>query len=119
MKIYDPNKARSMKTGHRMELIFQQWEYKASFVVTVGGNCSGMENLSSAVGIVYDELPDNERDEPYLVLESIHKDDDGNPIKLLIEGDGVELADEDKLMRMLVSARVVDVDGDWKKGRGV
>lgn len=94
----DPNVRWANKT---FRLTFMSWDYKATVETTVGGNCSGFDNLSAAVGKVYDELPIDNFSVPYLLL----KKDNGDELQ---NGDD-ENRNEDWLMDMLVHAEIISI----------
>lgn len=77
-----------------VELTFQQWEYTTTKTTTVGGNCTGLDVIESAIGNIEEELG-------Y---------DDGELILTNAAGDtlGCELW-EHKLEDMLVCARIVAI----------
>lgn len=55
---YDPNLVLCGRhADQRVKLTFGNWDYRAEFTVTVGGNCRGLTVIESAVGMVYDRLP--------------------------------------------------------------
>ena len=93
MKNYDPNNGFGT---HLVELTFQQWEYKLTVEVPVGGNCKGMSIMEYAVDRFDDQLYDDQGDCPILIL----KDDEGNELETQIE-------DAEELKDMLVSARIL------------
>ncbi len=115
LRTYDPNTARSMRTRHVFELTFQQWDHSKTLTVGVGGNCQGMHNLDVAVSQAYQQLPTKRYpvgggvgsepvDVAYITLN--------NPA-----GDSLECEEEDPgedewLMNMLVSARIVELKAD-------
>lgn len=92
---YDPNLTNSGRMATQtVELTFQQWEYTATKTTTVGGNCTGLDVIESAIGNIEEELG-------Y---------DDGEIILTNAAGDtlGCELW-ENKLEDMLVCARIVAI----------
>lgn len=54
----DPNKHRY--EGKVFHLTFGMWGYRRTFETVVFGNCSGFDNLSSAISSVVDLLPEGE-----------------------------------------------------------
>lgn len=40
-----------------VKLTFAMWEYRAEMTVEVGGNCTGLRVISTAVSIAYEQLP--------------------------------------------------------------
>ena len=54
---YDPNLTNSGRMADQtVELTFQQWEYTATRTTTVGGNCTGLSVIESAVDNIFDDL---------------------------------------------------------------
>jgi len=92
---YDPNLTNSGRMATQtVELTFQQWEYTATETTTVGGNCTGLDVIESAIENIEEELG-------Y---------DDGEII--LTNADGGTLVCElweEKLKDMLVCARIVAI----------
>lgn len=80
-----------------VELTFQQWEYTATKTTTVGGNCTGLGVIESAIDNIEEELG-------Y---------DDGEIILTNAAGDTLrcELW-ENKLEDMLVCARIIAIKPD-------
>ena len=110
MKMFDPNKARDMKTKHRLRMTFQQWGYTATFTEDVGGNYCAMSNLSCAIADLLERMPTDEHGEPWFEM---HDRDD--KLKTLgIEARIVGPLDEDKMMDMLVSVEVIALITDDK-----
>ncbi len=92
---YDPNLTCSGRMADQtVELTFQQWEYTATRTTTVGGNCTGLSVIESAVENIFDDLGGK----------------DGEIILSKPNGDTLscELW-EAKLADMLVSARIVSI----------
>lgn len=92
---YDPNFTSSGRMATQtVELTFQTWEYSATKTTTVGGNCTGLSVIESAIGNIEDELGG----------------DDGELILTNAAGEelGAELW-ENKLEDMLVCARIVAI----------
>lgn len=104
MDSYDPNDARSFKTEHVFRLTFQSWGASAVIETEVKGNVLGFGNLDTAIGNVYEALPENERGDPYLMLTAPNGD------TMLVDergGDRYGPLDEDALKDMLVRAEIV------------
>ena len=96
---HDPNLNWGKKT-YRMT--FMSWKYQVTHEVTVGGNCLGMENLRAALSSLYEKLPVDQFDTPYL---------------LMTDGDGVTLQNgddlgecEDWLESILVSVALIKIE---------
>ncbi len=55
---YDPNLTNSGRTAKQtVKLTFGMWEYRAERTVEVGGNCTGLTVIESAIYNAYEELP--------------------------------------------------------------
>lgn len=67
---YDPNEVRKFNVTAQWELTFSNWEYHATFIKNVGGNCGGFYNLESAITQIWEELPESEDEfkTPYLLM---------------------------------------------------
>ena len=99
---YDPNMTNSGRMAKQtVKLTFQQWEYKAEMIEVVGGNCTGMTVIDSAVDIAYENLPDD-RGCPYIVMT----DADGNTLRC----DDDEEQGEEWLKGMLVRAEITAIE---------
>lgn len=94
MENYDPNNRFGT---HLVQLTFQQWEYKLTVEVQVGGNCKGMMILEAAVDNFFSGIYKSQGDYPVIIM----KDDKGDEL----ESDVVE--DEDDLKNMLVEAKIL------------
>lgn len=101
----DPNIRWGKKT---IRMTFMQWGFKATHEEQVGGNCSAMANLDSALTSVYDKLPIDRYGIPYIILE----DSNGDTLQ---DGDD-DGRNEDWLMNMLVSAEVVSIEPETPRG---
>tara|TARA_B100000700_G_scaffold88627_1_gene99915 strand:- start:27740 stop:28114 length:375 start_codon:yes stop_codon:yes gene_type:complete len=104
---YDPNMTLSgRKAQQQVELVFQVWDYTAKFTVPVGGNCTGLSIMDSAIGTIYEDLPGLPYDEetPMLILYNAA----GEPMECADDED----RDEDWLKDMLVSARILSIEPD-------
>lgn len=53
---YDINDAYIFNYAHVIEVTLQQWEYKKTFTVEIGGNCAGYENFDSAIDFVAEQI---------------------------------------------------------------
>lgn len=97
---HDPNLRWADKT---FRLTFRLWEYEATHDVVIGGNCAGLSSLDAAVSNFLDTLPPEYGDEGYQII--LTRPRDGENLQVGSEDeDG-----EDWLMRMLVSAELIDV----------
>lgn len=113
MDNYDPNMTSSGRMAvQTVELVFQLWDYKATYVQTVGGNCTGLTVIETAVSNVYESLPNS---------ELVSEEDDCAELKLTkIGGDEIlTCCDEDErgedwLRDMLVSATIISIEPDTR-----
>lgn len=97
---YDPNMTNSGRCARQtVELTFQMREYSKTITTTVGGNCTGLSVIQSAVENVIEELGG---EDGAIVLEKPNGD--------TLECD---MWDTD-LEEILVSARITEIvpDGD-------
>lgn len=101
MEDYDPNDAKSMSTVHVVKVTLQQWEYKKSFIVEIGGNCAGFTNMDTAIDLVLEKLYDPRSDSYHVVLMDV----DGN--ELITEDD--EYMEEEWLKDMVVAIEIIGV----------
>lgn len=98
MKNYDPNNRFG---NHLVELTFQQWEYKLTVEITVGGNCKGLSIIQYAVERFLDSQYREVGDDPeYITL--IMTSDSGDQLETEID-----VNDDEELKDMLVSARIL------------
>ncbi len=103
---YDPNLVTCGRMASQtVKLTFQIWEVKCEKTVKVGGNCRGLDVIRTAVGIVYDNLcDDQDPDCPELIFVSANGDQ-------LIDAD-----DDDKgpdwLEDRLVCAEIIAIEPD-------
>ena len=107
MKSYDLETAARLDTVHRVRLVFQRREYKATFIVNVGGNGTGMSAIEDAITLVLDHLPVREFEDPYMILKS----DDGKELCIdHCDGEmGYSPLDEVFLWDMLVQFEILAV----------
>lgn len=104
MKSYDPNDARDFKYRHVFKLTFQQWGYIYEAEAEVGGNCSGFENLDSAISTVWENLPGDGTPEDYPIM-TMTNPETGEALV----NDGVVLETEDDIKNMLVKAEIISL----------
>lgn len=93
MKNYDPNNGFGT---HLVQLTFQQWEYKLTVEVPIGGNCKGLSIIDSAVGSFDHKLYREQGEFPCITL----KNAEGEELETDIE-------DEEDLKNMLVEAKIL------------
>lgn len=94
---YDPNLTTSGNMAvQTVELTFQQWDYKATFTTTVGGNCRGYDIFDSALDSVFEELGG----------------EDGGMLLSRENGDtlSVELWEDNIMKDMLVGVRILAIE---------
>lgn len=108
---YDPNLTNSGRMAKQtVKLTFGIWEYRKEMEVVVGGNCTGLTVIESAVERAYEQL---ERLGTYL-------SDETYAVIYLDNSDGtqqMECADdedyqEEWLKDMLIKAEIVDIQPD-------
>ena len=105
MKNYDPN-ARHEFPLHVVKLTFQQWAYKTTMTVRVGGNCMGHSVIETALSSVYGKLEENEYGEKYVVLKKPKAD------LMCADEDGGE---EEWLGNMLVKSEILALEKDLSR----
>lgn len=109
---YDPNLTCSGNMASQaVRLTFGLWQYRVQVEVTIGGNCTGLDVISEAVGSVYEKL---ERRQVYgggddyaeLVMSSPESPDD-----VLLCGDDEPggLQGEEWLASMLIGAEIISI----------
>lgn len=95
---FDPNMNycgnMAMKT---VRLTFGCWDYRLTVERTVGGNCSGLDNIETAIGSYYDDV--------YDTGITLTRESDGET--LLCEDD--EDRGEDWLKDMLIAAEIIAI----------
>lgn len=99
---YDPNKFSLFhESTHKVKLIFGMWKYRAEVIKEVGGNCSGLSVINSAIDSVYEELPCLKGTKiPFIMMT----DEQGNTLECADEeDDGYEF-----LPSMLLCAEITD-----------
>lgn len=102
---YDPNMVLcGRKVKQVIELVFADWEYRATHTVTIGGNCRGMSVIDSAVEHLFEELYDEDNGRAKLVLTNASGD-------TLTDEDG---DDEEWLKGKLISARILSIEPDGR-----
>lgn len=101
---YDPNLTNSGRMADQtVKLTFALWEYRVEMEAIVGGNCTGLDVIRTAVSNAYDKLPTRGPDE----IASIVLTKPGTE-------DTMESADEDDkqedwLADMLIKAEIVSI----------
>ena len=105
LETYDPNLVLSGRSATQtVRLTFQQWEYTAVLEVSIGGTCTGLTVIESAIDAVFCGLSSDGRDIPYLIMTDTHGSE-------LIAADDDD-CEEEWLSTMLVKAEIVKVEAD-------
>ncbi|MBA1147397.1 DUF5406 family protein [Ectothiorhodospiraceae bacterium WFHF3C12] len=103
---YDPNLTTSgFMATQRVRLTFGMWQYRHTVEVDVGGNCTGLTVIDSAVEAAYDDLPYIESIDAARVAKIVLTDQEGD--SLSVEDD--DLKADDWLKDMLVAAEIVSI----------
>lgn len=100
MKNYDPNIRFATQ---EVAITFQSWDYKATKVAHIGGNCKGLSVIETAIDHIYSELADKQGTN-YPSLELIN--DSGEAMDC--ENDGAQDS-IDWLKDMVVNAEIVSI----------
>lgn len=109
---YDPNLTCSGNMASQaVRLTFGLWQYRAQVEVTIGGNCTGLDVISAAVGAVYEKLDRRkiygaEEDYAELVMASPESQDD---VLLCGDDDPDGPQGEAWLSNMLVGAEIISI----------
>jgi hypothetical protein len=104
---YDPNLTLCGRTATQtVKLRFQMWESTTERTVTIGGNCTGLTVMRSAVGKVYDDLVESLPEDEPAEITLVNRDGD----TLICEDE--EDQGEDWLADMCVSIEIVEIQGD-------
>lgn len=102
---YDPNLTNSGQMAkQRVRLTFAQWKYRTTREVVIGGNCTGLSVIDSAVETVLEDLEYTEyegREYSRITLE----DGDGNTL----EYEDEDCRCDDWLKDMLIAAEIVEI----------
>lgn len=104
MKTYDPNTFWSI---HTVEITYQQWDYTATELVTVRGNCKGFSILQSAIQSHADDLYEKHGDAAEMLLKRPAEDGGGEDTLITTQHQDNSL--ETWLEEMCVGLRIVDV----------
>lgn len=108
---YDPNLTNSGRMAKQtVRLTFGLWKYRKEMEVQVGGNCTGLRVIDSAVEQAYENLD----------RLGVYMSDDTYAVIYMNSTDGtesMECADEedereDFLKNMLIKAEIVDIQPD-------
>lgn len=110
---YDPNLTNSGRMAKQtVRLTFGLWEYRKSFEVEVGGNCTGLTVIDAAVGKVLEELPTAAWGDDEVSVIVLDKTVDGELDQLEVEDE--ELKYDDWLKDMLIAAEIVAIRPDGR-----
>lgn len=104
---YDPNLTNSGRMARQtVRLTFAMWEYRKTIDVEVGGNCTGLTVIDTAVESAYLRLEDSEFCRgPVIFLES---SEDGS----FLECTDDDEKGEDWLKGMLINAEIISIAPD-------
>ncbi len=109
---YDPNLTCSgSMASQTVRLTFALWQYRSQAEVIIGGNCTGLEVISAAVGSVYDKLEQrsiyNSADTYAVLLMA----DPNDPTQTLECGDDDPdgATGDDWLGNMLIAAEIIAI----------
>ncbi|MFG0465581.1 DUF5406 family protein [Pseudomonas putida] len=109
---YDPNLTCSGNMASQaVRLTFGLWQYRVQVEVTIGGNCTGLDVISAAVGAVYEKLERRNvygcnEDYAELVMASPESPSD---VLLCADDDPDGPHGEDWLASMLIGAEIVSI----------
>lgn len=102
---YDPNLTYCGRMAKQaVRLVFGKWEYRVAMEVEVGGNCTGLTVIDSAVGAAFEKCWPDPDELPTLTME----DKDGNTLSC----DDGEDEGEEWLKKMLLSAEIISIRPD-------
>lgn len=107
---YDPNIRWSK---HIIEITYQQWDYRLSVEVEIGGNLHGAEVLEYAISTHADDLFKAQGEDAVLVLRRPAADGSGDEDTLEVCADDGDL--EDFLTDMCVGLRIVRHEREDRK----
>lgn len=103
MMNYNPNMTCSGRMAKQVvRLTFGQWEFRKTIDVTVGGNCTGLGVIDSAVGIAFDKLDSDGYSGVFIVMGRA----DGETLR--VQDD--EERGDDWLKDMIISAEIVSIE---------
>lgn len=104
---FDPNMTMCGRyADQRVRLTFGLWDYRKSITVTVGGNCTGLTVIESAITIALETLLEKHERYAQIVMTNA-------------AGDTLETDDEDDhgeewLGKMLISAEIISIEPEKK-----
>lgn len=102
---YDPNLTNSGRMAIQLvKLTFASWEYRGQMTIEVGGNCTGLTVIKSAVGSAFDAL-DEKRESERRPVAIVLTNETGDT--LTVEDD--DNKGEDWLSDMCIGAEIVSI----------
>jgi hypothetical protein len=106
---YDPNLTLSGNMAKQtVRLIFGRWHYRAERIVQVGGNCTGLSVITSAVRQAFDALDFTEYEgREYARITMLSADETA---ELTCEDEDYDC--DDWLAEMLISAEIIEITAD-------
>lgn len=103
MKTYDPNVSWACIT---VEITYQQWDYTATALVKMQGNCKGLSALGTAIFRHAQDIYEQQGEEVVLILRRPAEGGDGEDTLETSPGDD-DL--ENFLAEMCVGVKIVEV----------
>lgn len=102
---YDTNKVREGRMAvQTVELTFRLWEYSTKFILSVSGNCLGLDVIDTAVDKVFETLESHPDDSEVAVLYL--KNDQGKTLECV----DLDVRCEEWLKEMMVSASIISIE---------
>lgn len=99
---YDPNMVLCGRMAKQtVRLTFGIWEYRCTKEVVVGGNCTGLQVIETAVESLYDKLPEDEWGVKFITMESEKENH---------ENSDEEERGEEWLKDMLIAAEIITIE---------
>lgn len=104
---FDPNLTMCGRfADQRVTLTFGLWEFRASITVTVGGNCTGLTVIESAIARALETLLDEHERYARIVMTNSAGD--------TLETDDEDDRGEEWLAKMLISAEIISIEPEKK-----
>lgn len=101
IKHYDPNQNMCDQV---VEITLMQWDYKAVFRSTIGGNCMGLSIMESAIEDLYYRLAEEQAIGDDCPVSVTLTNAEGE--ELICEDD--ELMEDEWLKKMVVSIQIIE-----------
>ena len=118
---YDPNLTCSGNMAtQQVRLTFGLWNYRAIVEVSVGGNCTGLDVIDSAVGNAYDTLTQRGiygSDETYAVIIMADPTTPGSTLECGENDLCEQPRGEDWLKYMLIGAEIISISPRAKQNK--